>query len=139
MLIGELSTQSGLSRDTIRYYEKLSLLVTQARRAGNQYKDYGQEALDRLRHIQQLKDIGFTLREIRQLLVVQEDRHPCAGLPLQLTQKIERIDRQIAVLMHFKAALLGMQGACNEKCSTVAGVPACVPQPGAPQQAARCC
>src|SRR5690348_8538603 len=104
MLIGELSKRSGLSRDTIRYYEKLSLVTMKYRRIGNRYKDYGQEAVDRLRRIQQLKNIGFTLREVRQLLVGQENRHPCEGLPLRLMQKLEKIDKQIAVLLSFKAS-----------------------------------
>ena len=52
MLIGELSMRSGFSRDTIRYYEKLSLLTANHRDSENQYKNYGEEAVDRLRHIQ---------------------------------------------------------------------------------------
>lgn len=139
MLIGELSKRSGFSRDTIRYYEKLSLLAVKDRHSDNQYKNYGQDALDRLRHIQQLKDIGFTLREIRQMLIGEENRHPCADLPLQLMQKIERIDQQVAVLLSFKASLVDMQNACNGACSTLNGVPACVPQADASQQKSKCC
>ena len=65
--------------------------------------------------IGELKDIGFTLREIRQVLVGQEDQHPCDELPLQLTQKLERIDKQVAALLRFKASLVGMQDACNAR------------------------
>lgn len=139
MLIGELSKQSGLSRDTIRYYEKLSLLAVTARCHSNHYKDYGPEVLDRLRRIQQLKNIGFTLREIHQLLVGKEGRHPCDGLSRQLTRKIEKIDAQLAALLHHKAALLAMQGACTEDCSTLSGVPTCVPQSDPSSPAKRCC
>lgn len=139
MLIGELSRCSGLSRDTIRYYEKLLLLTVKNRSAGNQYKNYGREALERLRHIQQLKDIGFTLREIRELLVGEGNTHPCKDLPLQLTQKLEKIDEQVTVLLKFKAPLLGMQKACNGECSTLDGVPPCVPKAGASRQTSKCC
>lgn len=55
MLIGELSNLSGFSRDTIRYYEKLALLVIEKRNVRNDYKNYGPEALDRLLQIQRLK------------------------------------------------------------------------------------
>jgi len=140
MLIGELSMRSGFSRDTIRYYEKLSLLTANHRDSENQYKNYGEEAVDRLRHIQQLKDIGFTLREVRQMMAEQEDRHPCEGLPLQLAQKVEKIDGQIAVLQKFKASLVAMKSACNGGCATPGGVPECVPATGAAlPQSSRCC
>jgi MerR family transcriptional regulator, copper efflux regulator len=140
MLIGELSKRSGFSRDTIRYYEKLSLLTASDRSSENQYKNYGREAIDRLRHVQQLKDTGFTLREIRQLLVEQQNRHPCEGLPLQLAQKVEKIDKQVAALLNFKASLVGMQNACNGECGTSGGVPECVPQAGTSRpRPARCC
>jgi DNA-binding transcriptional MerR regulator len=140
MLIGELSKRSGFSRDTIRYYEKRSLLAAPDRSSENQYKNYGREAIDRLLHIRQLKDIGFTLQEIRRLLAGQENRHPCEGLPLQLAQKVEKIDQQVAVLLNFKASLVGMQNACNGECGTSGGVPECVPQAGASRrQPSRCC
>lgn len=140
MLIGELSRRSGFSRDAIRYYEKLSLLVVSDRSITNQYKNYGRETIDRLRHIQQLKDIGFTLREVRQLLVGQENRHPCEGLPLQLSQKLQKIDKQVAVLLSFKASLVSMQSACNGECVTLGGVPACVPQANNQRRSpSKCC
>lgn len=130
MLIGELSKRSGLSRDTIRYYEKLMLLTATNRDVANDYKNYGHEALERLHHIQQLKDIGFTLREIRQLLTDEVNHHPCKNLPLQLTQKIENIDEKIAVLLEFKSLLLKMQRACTGECDMLNGIPTCVPEVG---------
>ena len=139
MLIGELSKCSGLSRDTIRYYEKLLLLAAKDRCPGNRYKNYGRETLERLHRIRQLKDIGFTLREICRLLAGGENLHPCKDLPLQLTQKLEKIDDQVAVLLKFKASLLGMLDACNGKCGTRNGVPACVPQVEASRQASKGC
>ena len=139
MLIGELSKRSGLSRDTIRYYEKLRLLVVAARNVNNDYKNYGHETLERLLHIQQLKGIGFMLSEIRQLLTDEIDHHPCKNLPLQLTQKIKSIDDQIAVLLEFKSSLHKMQRACTGECGVLNGIPVCVPDAGVSQQSSRCC
>lgn len=139
MLIGELSKRSGLSRDTIRYYEKLMLLAAANRNVGNDYKNYGYDALERLHHIQQLKDIGFTLREIRQLLAGGGNHHPCRDLPLQLTQKIENIDEKIAALLDFKSSLIKMQRACNGACGILNGIPACVPEVDASKQSSKCC
>lgn len=72
MLIGELSKRSGFSRDTIRYYEKIELIAVppKARREHN-YKDYSEEVLSQLKAIKKYKELGFTLEEIRELLVRQ--------------------------------------------------------------------
>ena len=62
MLIGELSKQSGLSRDTIRFYEKQRLIeVGLKERRFNIYKEYSQDTLQRLLHIKRIKGFGFTL------------------------------------------------------------------------------
>jgi MerR family transcriptional regulator, copper efflux regulator len=77
MLIGELSKKTGVSKDTIRFYEKLGLLVASVdeassialRQAGTRlYKEYGPETMERLAMITQGKGLGFTLSEIKQLL-----------------------------------------------------------------------
>lgn len=69
MLIGELSKQTGLSKDTIRFYEKVGLISASDRRAGTKlYKEYSLETIERLRMITQGKGLGFTLSEIKQLL-----------------------------------------------------------------------
>lgn len=70
MLIGELAKRSGFSRDTIRYYEKIELIVLSKKsRREHNYKDYPVEVLHRLLAVKKYKDLGFTLEEIRELLV----------------------------------------------------------------------
>ncbi|PSB06733.1 MerR family transcriptional regulator [filamentous cyanobacterium CCP2] len=69
MLIGELSKKTGLSKDTIRFYEKMGLIAASDRRAGTRfYKEYNPETVERLLMIAQGKGLGFTLNEIKQLL-----------------------------------------------------------------------
>lgn len=69
MLIGELSKKTGLSKDTIRFYDKLGLISASDRRAGTRfYKEYSPETVERLLMIVQGKGLGFTLNEIKQLL-----------------------------------------------------------------------
>ncbi len=72
MLIGQLSRITGFSKDTIRYYEKIELIVLPKRsRFSKQYKDYPDELVHVLNAIRKYKDLGFTLEEIRELLVLQ--------------------------------------------------------------------
>ena len=128
MLIGELALRSGLSRDTIRYYEKLRVLVVAAPRGdAGAYKNYTLAALARLRHILQLKGVGFTLREIQALLVADANGSACGELPERLARKIQTIDQQVALLLESKTALLDMQEACNGSCDAPDGLPSCVP------------
>jgi MerR family transcriptional regulator, copper efflux regulator len=69
MLIGELSKQTGISKDTIRFYDKLGLIVGIDRQAGTRlYKEYSLETVERISMIAQGKGLGFTLKEIKQLL-----------------------------------------------------------------------
>jgi MerR family copper efflux transcriptional regulator len=72
MLIGQLSRLTGFSKDTIRYYEKIELIVLPGRpRLSKHYKDYPDDLVHVLNAIRKYKDLGFTLEEIRELLVLQ--------------------------------------------------------------------
>ena len=62
MRIGTLAQATGLSRDTLRFYERQGLL--QARRRANGYRDYPPGLVVLLRFITQAQDLGFSLREI---------------------------------------------------------------------------
>lgn len=127
MLIGELSKRSGFTRDTIRYYEKLGLVVmSKGQRAGNGYKNYSLETLERLQHIHHLKECGFTLLEVRRLLIQGDSGSACDDLPAQLVDKILKIDQKMAVLLEYKKSLLQIQARCNGGCGTSQGVPDCV-------------
>ena len=128
MLIGELSKRSGFSRDTIRYYEKLGIIVVgMERRADNSYKNYSLAVLERLHQIRRLKECGFTLLEIRRLLIPNGGNQTCKDLPAQLAEKIIKLDEKMAVLLEYKQSLLQIQRSCDGACGTIQGVPDCIP------------
>lgn len=140
MLIGELSKRSDFSRDTIRYYEKLGLVVVgKDGRASNGYKNYPSEVLERLHHIHRLKECGFTLLEIRRLLINDARSHPCDNLPDQLAEKILKIDEKMTLLMEYKQSLLHIQQSCNGACGTSQGIPDCIPPSTGRKKAGSCC
>ncbi len=64
MQIGILAAKTGVSRDTIRFYEKQGLLKSSYRKSNN-YKVYNDNAILVLRFIRTCKDLGFTLKEIK--------------------------------------------------------------------------
>ncbi len=67
MLIGELAKKSNTTKDTIRHYDEIGLLISHPRQAGSrQYKEYSDENLERIEMIRLAKFMGFTLSEVAQ-------------------------------------------------------------------------
>ena len=105
MLIGELADATGLSRDTIRFYEKEGLLESAGRRDNN-YKEYPESAIDQLRFIKALQDRAFTLSEIRELLALShEGAATCGDVGARIRAKVQQIDTQIEALRAMKERL----------------------------------
>lgn len=107
MLISELAKTTGLTIDTIRYYEKEGLLnAMHMVRGSNNYRHYTQAAVDRLLLIKRGQMIGFTLAEMRQWIGDWED-----GLisldqkEAFFAQKMAQIDAHIAELQQMKVYL----------------------------------
>ncbi len=100
MLIGQLSKLSGFSRDTIRYYEKIGLIeINSKHKRDNNYKDYPEELLHTLNAIRKYKELGFTLEEIRELLVLQSIKVlDVAKLSQLIDIKITGVDEEIEKL-----------------------------------------
>jgi MerR family mercuric resistance operon transcriptional regulator len=71
MFIGELAKQTGLNIESVRFYEREGLLPTPPRSASG-YRCYDGRHLETIRFIKQSQVLGFSLREIRQLLQIHE-------------------------------------------------------------------
>lgn len=105
MQIGEIAGATGLSRDTLRFYEKRGLL--RARRAANGYRDYPPEAVDWLRYIRLAQTLGFTLTEIEaDLPLLAEPDTSAPQLRAALERKLTDIDQRIDGLQRLRGELL---------------------------------
>lgn len=122
MLIGILPQESGFSRDTIRYYEKIDLLrLPKKARRENNYKEYSPAILWRLRAIKELKKIGYTLAEIQRVIESYETgRLDCIAGKDQVLEKVRLIDAQISHLLSLKQQLLESVADCPEHCKITA-------------------
>ncbi len=106
MLIGELSKKSGVSRDTIRYYEKMGLLSVLPTRRENNYKEYAPNSVDVLKMVAIGKNLGFKLNETKEFLSFWEQNDTDNERMNQMVlQKIEEIDERIKVLTVFRQNL----------------------------------
>lgn len=97
MLIGELAKKTGFSRDTIRYYEKIGLIqLDRKQRRENDYKEYPEYLVDRLLLTQRLKNYGFTLSEIREMLeLYDEEVLECDDMFEWVDQKLEQVAQKM--------------------------------------------
>lgn len=119
MLIGELSKRSGLTRDTIRFYEKESLIAPRVPGKGirtNAYKDYPESTVNDLLFIQRTKVLGFTLSEIRNMLSVRGQDRPSKKWAAEAEVKLQDIDRKIRELMEVKGLLGEALARCSDRC-----------------------
>ena len=122
MLIGIIAQESGFSRDTIRYYEKIGLLRLPKRaRRENNYKEYSPAILSRLRAIKELKKIGYTLAEIQQVIASYETGGmDCIAGKGQVLEKVRLIEDQIVQLQTLRLQLLEAVADCPDHCKIAA-------------------
>jgi len=104
MHIGELANATGLSRDTLRFYEKRGLL--HPRRSANGYRDYPLEAVEWLRYMRLAQSLGFTLVEIEADLPLLANPHASGEqLRAAMARKLQDIDRRISDLRALREEL----------------------------------
>jgi DNA-binding transcriptional MerR regulator len=96
--IGEVAEASGVSRDAIRYYERLGLLPKAGRTTAG-YRKYPQGVLGRLVLVRNAQRFGFSLTEIAGFLRVRDrGGKPCHAVRAAGERMLKAVDDQIAEL-----------------------------------------
>lgn len=108
MRIGELAQLTGVSRDTIRYYERLGIMP-RPHRSANGYREYPSMAGNRLRLIRNAVQLGFPLHEIAKVLRIRDaGGAPCRQVRDYAHTLVAEIDQRIAQLKSEKTAMVRM-------------------------------
>lgn len=103
--IGDVASQTGLSVDTIRFYERERLLRTAARSNGG-FRLFSKSDVDDLAFIRNAQELGFSLQEIRDLVGLKNTRHPnCSQVEELLEHKIAAVRTKIAALRKLEREL----------------------------------
>ncbi len=112
--IGQVARKTGLSVDAIRFYEKTGLLPRPDRSAGG-YRLYdGREVAD-LEFIRKAQQLGFSLKEIRDLISIQrEPRDACAQVQDLIAQKLAVVRGKIQELKTIEAGLAEALERCRK-------------------------
>jgi len=104
--IGELAKCAGVKVSTLRYYDACGVLRP-ARRAESGYRLYAPEQLEQLRFIQQAKQLGLSLRQVRRVLELSESGElPCEQVAPLLRRMVARLNERIELLRRRREALL---------------------------------
>jgi len=117
--IGELATKSGVTRDTLRYYERLGLLPPPQRTSGG-FRVYPAPTLDRLRFIRQAQTLGLTLHEIGALVSFQtraDGLGRCREVRDLLRLKLDDFETRLAELQEFRNTLSDYLSECERTLS----------------------
>jgi MerR family Zn(II)-responsive transcriptional regulator of zntA len=115
--IGELASKSGVSRDTLRFYEREALLPKASRTPAG-YRLYVPETVERLRFIKRAQALGFSLTEIRHLLDGYQDPEECSQVKHLLEQKIAVLDQKMREIQALRDVLGRYLEACQQALST---------------------
>ncbi len=109
MKIQELAQQTGVSTKTIRYYEEVGLLPTPIR-ADNNYRQYSEQDVERLRLVAGARRLDLPLDDIREILALRDRREaPCRVLLERLEQKANEIAERIHALQQMESELRGLR------------------------------
>src|SRR3954451_17023987 len=102
---GELAKRAGVNVETLRFYEREGLMPEPPRR-GSGYREYPAESVQRIRFIKRAQELGFSLREVRELLALRVERGTtCADVRLKAQEKAREIRQKIADLKAIQRAL----------------------------------
>ena len=113
--IGQVAKQSGVGVETIRFYER-ERLIHQPLRPESGYRRYPSETIMRIKFIQRSKALGFSLKEIKELLSLRVDSvSSCGEVKKRAEEKIADIEKKIHTLREMKQALGRLALACRGK------------------------
>ena len=113
LTIGKLARESGVTVETIRFYERKGL-IDQPQKPTTGYRSYPMEAGIRVRFIRNAKELGFSLREIRELLALagtsKVDRR---GMRARAEAKIAELDAKVEGLLSLRKELSALVEVCR--------------------------
>ena len=113
MNIGDAARRTGVPAKTIRYYEGIGLMPA-APRAGNGYRDYGTVEIETLKFIHRARNLGFPLKDVKDLLALWHDTgRASADVKRVALKHVEDMEARIAELQSIRDTLLHLTERCH--------------------------
>ena len=111
--IGQVARRSGVGIETIRFYEREGLLEEPPRRASG-YRQYSEQVVKRIHFIKRAQKLGFSLKEITELLMLRVDgQTSCEEVKQATSAKIAEVEQKMIELQRMRQALLQVAALCT--------------------------
>lgn len=111
--VGEVAKRATVNLQTIHFYERVGLLPRPPRTASN-YRVYSGDAVRRVQFIKRAQELGFALKDIKELLSLRATPGTrCADVRQRAQAKLQDIDEKIATLQRMRKALTKLIGECE--------------------------
>ncbi len=116
LTIGQVSRLAGVNRQTIRYYEREGI-IEPPRRKDSGYRIYDSGIVRRIRFIKRAQTLGFTLKEINELLALRNDAPEinCRDVKQYALDKVKSVEKKLADLGRIRVILLELIAVCDEQ------------------------
>ena len=115
LTIGKLAKEAQVNVETVRYYERRGLISRPPTRLSG-YRKYSQDIVARIHFIKRAQELGFTLKEISDLLCLRVDPDTtCADVKKRAEIKIADIEEKIRALERIRKALAKLIALCGGK------------------------
>ena len=112
LTISKVAKEAGVGVETIRFYERKGLIERPPRPAGG-FRRYDASLPRRIRFIRHAQELGFSLREIRELLDLRVDPHvSCADVKAKAVTKIAEVEAKLASLQRMRETLVAITHSC---------------------------
>jgi len=113
LTIGQLAKKAEVNIETIRYYEQRGLILKPFRLESG-YRKYTHDTVIRIQFIKRAKELGFSLREILELLSLKLDPNTtCDNVKKRAEIKITDIEEKLRTLQRMKKALMKLMVKCK--------------------------
>lgn len=115
MQIGEVAERAAMTVDAIRFYERLNLLPRAGRSTGG-FRLYAEETVERLHFIRQMQGLGFSLREVGELVELRVHKvDACESVRLLLGAKLKEVRAKLRELRQLEGQLEADLRKCNRE------------------------
>ncbi len=113
LTIGRLAKRASVNVETVRFYERRGLLK-QPRKKGA-FRHYPETDIQRIRFIKRCQELGFTLKEAKELLDIKiKSQAKCGDVLTKTNQKIDEVEQKIRDLRKIKKSLKKIERCCTE-------------------------
>ncbi len=120
LTIGQLAKKAQVHVETVRYYERRGLIPQPPRRWSG-YRQYSQGDIARLQFIKRAQELGFSLKEIAELLALRVDpTTSCSDVKKRAEVKIADVEARIQALERMRKALKKLVASCSGRGPTSA-------------------